>query len=186
VALVEDHFDNYALNVPKVRQIMLTQRQIIIREATTQEDLLIAQHFYQMWRDIGVPEDAINPDWCDATLEFIEQARQNLFYKGFVAEVDNAVVGSASCQLFAGLYSNVLKPEYRKTGYIWGVYVEPCYRRQGIAKRLTSIAVEYLQAIACTQVVLNASPAGKPVYLSLGFSQANQMVLNLVVSAEAL
>jgi ribosomal protein S18 acetylase RimI-like enzyme len=161
----------------------VTPRQIIIREATTQEDLLIAQHFYQMWRDTGVPEDAINPDWCDTTLEFIEKARQDLFYKSFVAEVDSKVVGSASCQLFTGLYPNVFKPEYRKTGYIWGVYVEPCYRRQGIAKRLTSIAVEYLKAIACTQVVLNASPAAKPVYSSLGFSEGNQMVLNLVVSA---
>ena len=158
---------------------MLTQRHII-REATTQEDLLIAQHFYQMWRDIGVPEDAINPDWCNTTLEFIEQARRNLFYKGFLAEVDDVIIGSASCQIFTGLYSNVLKPEYRKTGYIWGVYVEPSYRRQGIAKLLTSIAVEYLKAIACTQVVLNASPAGKPVYSNLGFSEGNQMVLNLI------
>lgn len=162
---------------------MLTQRQII-REATTQEDLLIAQHFYQMWQDMGIPEDAINPDWHDITLEFIDTARRDLFYKAFVAEVDDVIIGSASCQIFAGLYPNVLKPEYRKTGYIWGVYVEPSYRRQGIAKRLTSIAVEYLQAIACTQVVLNASPAGKPVYSSLNFSQSNQMVF--VVSAEAL
>lgn len=163
---------------------MQTQRQIIIREATTQEDLLIAQHFYQMWKDMGIPEDAINPDWHDITLEFIKQARRDLFYKAFVAEVDNAVVGSASCQIFGDLFPNIFKPEYRKTGYIWGVYVEPSYRRQGIAKRLTSIAVEYLKAIACTQVILNASPAGKPVYSSLNFSQSNQMVF--VVSASAL
>lgn len=165
---------------------MLTQRQIIIREATTQEDLLIAQHFYQMWQDMGIPEDAINPDWHNITLEYIDMARRDLFYKAFVAEVDNAVVGSASCQIFGDLFPNIFKPEYRKSGYIWGVYVEPSYRRQGIAKQLTSIAVEYLKAIACTQVVLGASPAGKPVYSSLGFSQGNQMVLNLVVSASAL
>jgi ribosomal protein S18 acetylase RimI-like enzyme len=155
----------------------VTQRLITIREATTQEDLLIAQHSYQMWQDIGVPEDAIKPDWCDATLEFIEQARRDLFYKGFIAEVDDVIIGSASCQIFAGLYPNIFQPEYRKTGYIWGIYVEPSYRRQGIAKQLTSIAVEYLKAIACTQVVLNASPAGKPVYSNLGFSEGNQMVL---------
>ncbi|GAX40717.1 putative acetyltransferase [Tolypothrix sp. NIES-4075] len=165
---------------------MLTQRQIIIREAIPQEDLLIAQHFYQMWQDIGVLENAINPDWHDITLEYINMARRDLFYKGFVAEVDDVIIGSASCQIFAGLYPNVLKPEYRKPGYIWGVYVEPSYRRQGIAKQLTSIAVEYLKAIACTQVILNASPAGKPVYSSLNFSENNQMILNLVVSASAL
>ncbi|MBD2607697.1 GNAT family N-acetyltransferase [Scytonema hofmannii FACHB-248] len=165
---------------------MLTQRQIIIREATTQEDLVIAHHFYQMWQDMGILEDAINPDWHHITLKYIDMARRDLFYKAFVAEVDDVIIGSASCQIFAGLYPNIFQPEYRKSGYIWGVYVEPSYRRQGIAKQLTSIAVEYLKAIACTQVVLNASPAGKPVYSSLNFSEGNQMILNLVVSASAL
>ena len=159
---------------------MLTQEHITIREAALQEDSLIAKHYYQMWRDNGVPDDAIESDWLDITLKFIEQARQDLFYKAFVAEVDSAVFGSASCQLFAGLYPNVLKTEYRKFGYIWGVYVEPSHRRQGIAKQLTSIAIAYLQAIGCTRVILNASPSGKPVYDSLGFSNSNAMHLDLI------
>ena len=159
---------------------MLMQEHITIREATLQEDPLIAKHFYQMWRDNDVPDDAIKSDWLDITLKFIEQARQDLFYKAFVAQVDGAVVGSASCQLFAGLYPNVLKQHYRKYGYIWGVYVEPSHRRQGIAKQLTSRAIAYLQAISCTRVVLNASPSGKPVYESLGFSNSNAMHLDLM------
>lgn len=158
---------------------MLTQQHIAIRKATAQDDALIAKHFYLMWIDIGVSDDSIHPNWFDMTLEFIGQARRDLFYQGFVAEVDGAVVGSVSCQLYAGLYPDVLKQQYRKYGYIWGVYVEPSYRRQGIAKRLTSIAVDYLKEIGCTQVVLNASPAGKPVYESLGFSSGNVMSLNL-------
>jgi GNAT superfamily N-acetyltransferase len=158
---------------------MLIEQQITIREATQQEDTLIAKHFYQMWRDIGVPDDAINPNWLEMTLQFIEQARRDLFYKAFVAEVDSAVVGSASCQLYSGLYPNVLIPEYRKYGYIWGVYVEPSYRKQGIAKQLTSATVNYLKAVGCTRAVLNASPLGKPVYETLGFSSSNAMQLDL-------
>ncbi|MGH7999886.1 MAG: GNAT family N-acetyltransferase [Brasilonema sp.] len=158
---------------------MLTKRLINIREATSEEDSLIAQHFYQMWRDIGVPDDAINPNWLEITLQFIEQARRDLFYKAFVAEVDGAVVGSASCQLYAGLYPDILKQQYRKNGYIWGVYVEPSYRNQGIAKQLTSMTVNHLKAVGCTRAVLNASPSGKPVYESLGFSGSNAMYLDL-------
>jgi ribosomal protein S18 acetylase RimI-like enzyme len=161
---------------------MLKQEQITIREATLQEDLLIAEHFYQMWLDNDVPEDAIESNWREIILQFIEQARHDLFYQGFVAEVDNVVVGSVGCQLFAGLYPNVFKPHYRKSGYIWGVYVEPSYRRQGIAKKLTNKAIEYLKSIDCTRVVLNASPSGKPVYSSLGFSESNAMELSLVIS----
>ncbi|NMG21210.1 GNAT family N-acetyltransferase [Brasilonema bromeliae] len=159
---------------------MLIEGQINIREATPQEDSLIAKHFYQMWQDIGVPDDAINPNWLEITLQFIEQARRDLFYKAFVAEVNGAVVvGSASCQLYSGLNPNVFIPEYRKYGYIWCVYVEPAYRRQGIAKQLTSTTVNYLKAVGCTRVVLNASPSGKPVYEQLGFSSSNAMHLDL-------
>jgi ribosomal protein S18 acetylase RimI-like enzyme len=159
--------------------MLIEQQQITIREATLQEDSLIAEHFYQMWRDIGVPDDAINPNWLEITLHFIEQARRDLFYKAFVAEVDSAVVGSASCQLYSGLYPNVFMPQYRKYGYIWGVYVEPAYRRQGIAKQLTSMTVNHLKAVGCTRVVLNASPSGQPVYEQLGFSHSNAMDLDL-------
>ncbi|GAA6621116.1 GNAT family N-acetyltransferase [Scytonema sp. NUACC26] len=168
---------------------MLIEQRIIIKEATASEDFLIAEHFYKMWLDIGFPDDAIAlsasrtrliaPDWLNITLQFVEKARRELFYKAFVAEVEGAVVGSASCQLHSGLYPNIIKQEYRKYGYIWGVYVEPSYRRQGIAKQLTSKAVTYLKEIGCTRVVLNASPLGKPVYESLGFSSSNGMQLDL-------
>ncbi len=143
---------------------MSPQEHIILREATLEEDSLIAEHFFRMWLDNGVSEDAVEGEWHDITLNYIKEARRNLFYKAFVAEFDSLIVGSTSCQLFAGLYPNILKPQYRKYSYIWGVYVEARYRRQGIAKQLMSMALDYLKAIACTRVILHASPLGKPVY----------------------
>ncbi len=158
---------------------MYKEINIDIRETTSKEDSIIAEHFYRMWLDIGVSKNFIKPNHCNLTLEFIKEARQNLFYKGFVAEIDNLVVGSASCQLFTGLYSLILEEEYRKYGYIWGVYVEPSHRRKGIAKQLTNATVEHLKSINCTKAILNASPAGKPVYENLGFSPSNAMQLDL-------
>lgn len=158
---------------------MEAEKQIIIRETTVREDSIIAKHFQQMWLDIGVPEELIHSDWENNTVSFIEQARQNLSYQGFVALVNDVIVGSASCQLFAGLYPNALKTDYRNYGYIWGVYVEKPYRRQGIARKLTRKTVEYLQKIGCTRAVLNASPEGKSVYEGLGFINSNAMHLDL-------
>jgi ribosomal protein S18 acetylase RimI-like enzyme len=150
-----------------------------IRKVSLGEEKLIAEHFYKMWIDIGVPENAIEPNWEEIILQFIQNARDNLQYQGFIAEVDSVVVGSSSCQLYAGLYPNVFGDNHRKFGYIWGVYVEPAYRRRGIAKELTNAAVDYLKSIGCTRVVLNASPDGKPVYTSLGFVESNVMHLDL-------
>jgi len=107
--------------------------------------------------------------WLDITLQFIDRDRQELFYNTFVAEVGGMAIGSVSCQLFAGLYPQILTQECRKYGYIWGVYVEPSYRHQGIANKLTLEAVNYLKSIDCTRVILQASPLGRPVYSRLNF-----------------
>ncbi|PMB44288.1 GNAT family N-acetyltransferase [Fischerella thermalis CCMEE 5201] len=152
---------------------------VYFREAIPQEDNLIAQHFYQMWLDNNVVPESIDSDWLENTLEFIKRARQELHYKAFVAEVDRKVVGSASCQIFAGLYPIFFTENYRKYGYIWGVYVDSPYRSQGIAKQLTSMTIDYLKAIACTRVILHASPSGKPVYEHLGFVPSNEMRLDI-------
>ena len=151
---------------------------VTFREANLSEDALIAKHFYQMWRDLDSVE-SIRSDWLDVTLEFINRARQELDYKAFVAEVDGGAIASASCQIFAGLYPLVLKEEQRKYGNIWGVYVEQTYRGQGIATKLISLAREYLQSLNCTRIILHASPLGKPVYTRLGFSESNEMRLDL-------
>lgn len=149
-----------------------------IRVATPQEDLIIAEHFCLLWHDI-ISVDAVKSDWREITLEFIERVRQDLSYQAFVAEVDSKVVGSVGCQLFAELYPNVLTEQYRKSGYIWGVYVEPAYRRQGIAKKLTLESLNYLKSLDCTRALLHASPLGKPVYSSLGFTPSNEMCFDL-------
>lgn len=158
---------------------MLSKNTIEIRAAGQSEDTLIAQHFYQMWRDNEVPATSIQSNWEEITLQFIDQARQNLFYKAFIAEIDQQVVGSTSCQLFAGLYPHILTDEVRKYGYIWGVYVEPAYRQQGIAKQLTQTAIDYLKDLGCTRAILHASPLGLPVYQSLGFVNSNEMRFDL-------
>ncbi|MGL5875816.1 MAG: GNAT family N-acetyltransferase [Xenococcaceae cyanobacterium] len=151
-----------------------------IRETTQQEDSAIARHFYKMWLDNNIPVESIQPNCLEIILQFIDRARQELAYKAFVAEINGEIVGSASCQLFAGLYPDIIIDRERKYGYIWGVYVEPNYRKQGIAKKLTAKTIEYLKAIDCTRAILNASPSGKSVYLSLGFSESNEMLLDLV------
>ncbi len=79
----------------------------IIYQATSKMDRIIAEHFYQLWLDNHVAEDLICDDWLDVTLKFIQQARQELQFQAFVAQVETEIVGSVSCQLFAGLYPSI-------------------------------------------------------------------------------
>jgi GNAT superfamily N-acetyltransferase len=151
-----------------------------IREIHSEEYAAIAEHFYKMWLDNHIPAESIQSNWLEITLRFIDRARSELQYQAFVAEIEGEIVGSASCQLFAGLYPDIIADRSRKYGYIWGIYVEPNYRKQGIAKKLTAKTIKYLKAIGCTRAILNASPSGKPVYSNLGFSESNEMRLDLI------
>ena len=155
------------------------QPQVNFREIYPHEDALIAEHFYRLWRDNDVPDCLIKPNWSDITIEFIDRARQELSYKAFAIEFDGIAIGSIGCQLFAGLYPNGLAEEYRKYGYIWGVYVEAPYRGRGFGKQLTKMAIDYLKSLGCTRVILHASPSGQPIYTSLGFVTSNEMRLDL-------
>lgn len=152
----------------------------LIRPATLQEDPLIAKHFAQLWRDNHIPEECIKSDWRRITQNFIEDARKTLKFQAFITELDNAIVGSVSCQLFSGLYPIILTRDTRKYGYIWNVYVEPKHRQRGIGAALTLQACDYLKSIGCTQAILHASPYGKSVYSKLGFVENNEMRLDLI------
>ena len=159
---------------------MAESTKILVREALVREDTLIAQHFYQLWLDNGVTAEQICTDWLEITLQFIDRARQELAYQAFVAEIDGEIVGSAGGQLFAGLYPQPFVSEYRKYGYVWNVYVESSYRRQGIGNQLTKKTINYLQSLGCTRILLHASPFGKPLYESMGFYAGNEMRLDLL------
>jgi GNAT superfamily N-acetyltransferase len=149
------------------------------RKAIAQDDEKIAEHFYQLWLDNGLKPENLLPDCKIEVLNFIRNVRERDSYQAFIAEVDQKIVGSAGSQLFAGLYPMSFQPSYRKIGYIWGVYVEPDYRHQGIGRLLTQMNLDYLRSIGCTRAILHASPLGRPIYEQLGFQPNNEMLIEL-------
>lgn len=151
----------------------------LLRTATPEEDPVIARHFYQMWLDNGLTPAQMESDWEALTLAYIADARERLGYQAFVAEVDGRIVGSAGGQRFAGLYPITFTADFRRDGYVWGVYVEPEFRCRGLGRQLAEQVLAHLRSLGCTRAVLNASPSGKSVYEQLGFAPSNTMTLAL-------
>ena len=77
------------------------------REATPEDDDTVAEFFVKMWLDIGVPQDCLDPQKIQQTLDFIKEAR-SYDLKIYIAEHNGRPVGSASGHLFHGLYPDVI------------------------------------------------------------------------------
>ena len=60
---------------------------------------------------------------------------------------------------------------------ILNVYTEPVHRRQGMARTLMQIAIEWCAANQIGAVILHASADGSALYASLGFTPTNEMRL---------
>jgi GNAT superfamily N-acetyltransferase len=59
------------------------------------------------------------------------------------------------------------------------VYVQPDYRRQGLARRLMVEILGWSREQGIERVSLHASTMGRPLYESLAFVHSNEFVLYL-------
>ncbi len=92
----------------------------------------------------------------------------------FVAVDDDRIVGTAGAFFTEGYPAAI---HGLRSGYIFGVYVFPSHRGQGVARALTNLAVEFLRAGDPWAIRLHASNAGRPIYEQLGFIPTNEMEL---------
>jgi GNAT superfamily N-acetyltransferase len=67
----------------------------------------------------------------------------------------------------------------RRRGLVTGVYTQPAYRRQGIARRLMELLLERARELGVHRLILWASDMGRPLYEELGFTASRAMELNL-------
>jgi ribosomal protein S18 acetylase RimI-like enzyme len=66
-------------------------------------------------------------------------------------------------------------PNTDKRGYVLNVYVEPPYRRRGLAAQLMALADTAFAKRRVTFAVLHASHLGRPLYESLGWKETAEM-----------
>lgn len=68
-------------------------------------------------------------------------------------------------------------PHQSERGYVLNVYVEPEYRRRGLARRLMAEAVAEAKRRGLRFMILHATDQGRPLYESLGWTDTAEMAL---------
>ncbi len=95
-----------------------------------------------------------------------------------LAKEGDKLVGCASIS-----YITVMPTYDHPTGKracLMNVYTNQAYRRQGIAKQMILRLIDEAKERGCTEISLDATEAGRPLYASLGFCENREgMVLDL-------
>lgn len=131
-----------------------------------------------MYESMGHTDEAMLDEVLRVSELYFRIALPNGRYRGYLAETEEGrVVGGG------GIVINDWPAHPRETMplrvWILNMYVEPEFRRLGIAKRLMEAMVEWCRAEGFRNVSLHASTEGRPLYASMGFVPTNEMRLEL-------
>ena len=67
-----------------------------------------------------------------------------------------------------------------KRAHLMNVYTEESYRRRGIARQLVNMLIEDARAHGATEISLDATESGRPLYESIGFKASEEcMVIDI-------
>jgi ribosomal protein S18 acetylase RimI-like enzyme len=152
------------------------------REATPADAALITAHRHAMFAEMGkYPAETL--DRMDPHFRpWLERMMAAGRYVGWIVEEDGGVAASA------GFFRldwppHPLDPAGTGRGYLLNFWVEPAFRRRGLARALVREAVNETRRRGLRVSSLHASAAGRPVYEKEGFRASVEM---LFVDAETL
>ncbi len=151
---------------------------ITFRMAIPEDSPIILHHRRRMFEDMKEGTAADLDRMVEATALWLERSLTDGSYRGWLAESAEGKVVAGGGVLISSWPAGPRDP-YTRRAVILNVYADPEFRRQGLARRLMLLIVQWLKDEGFRSVALHASAAGRPLYETLGFSPTNEMRLNL-------
>jgi len=149
-----------------------------IREATLADLPHLLHHRRAMFEEMGHSELAVLDGVDKVSRRYLEQALRESTYKAWLAEQSGSEVVAGGGIVLAH-WPGFPGESLAQRAWILNLYTEPHARRCGLATKLLRVMLEWCRAHGLATVSLHASPAGRPLYESLGFQPTNEMRLEL-------
>ena len=145
------------------------------RLATTADASLIAAHRRAMFEAMG----SAGPETLDEmTRNFEPWLVPRLAdgrYTGWITTHGGQPIASAGL-LVLDWPPHPRDPAGTERGYILNVFVDPRYRRRGLARSLIQLCLDEARRRQLRVTTLHASHEGRAVYEQLGFTASNEMM----------
>ena len=147
---------------------------LTIRPGTADDAETIAAHRRAMFSEMGYRDEAALDAMTTTFLPWLRPRMTNAEYLAWLAiGPDGSIVAGLGLWLM-DWPPHMIGPGARR-GNILNVYTERQFRRQGIARRLMDIALDWCRANGIRAVILHASDDGQKLYEQLGFRSTNEM-----------
>lgn len=145
------------------------------RKAVPEDAALIAAHRKAMFLAMGGHEEPVLEIMRRSCEPWVKRMIQGDRYFGWIISEGDRPVASAGLMLM-DWPPHPLDPSGEIRGYLLNVFVEPEYRRRGLAGQLVELCMNEAQQRRIRVVTLHASDAGRSVYEQLGFRPTNEMM----------
>jgi GNAT superfamily N-acetyltransferase len=146
---------------------------VTIRQATPADLPLLLQYRRAMAEEMDHPDEAAVNRMLVALEPYLRDAISGGRWYSWIAEPG----GCGSLEIVQWVPGR-LDPTPRRA-WIHSLYIEPAFRRRGIARELTETIIEWCRARGSQWIYLHSSEQGRPLYDSLGFEPSSEMRLRL-------
>ena len=141
----------------------------------------IVAHRERMFRDMGTP--AAFAAMAERCTEWLDAAIPAGVYRGWFAESPGGEVVAGAGVIVFPWPPGPMSVDPR-CACVVNVYTEPAHRRRGLARLLVETIHGWCGAEGIQRVMLNASPAGHPLYAAMGYKVAEQPMMMVTLGAE--
>ncbi len=145
------------------------------RTATIADATLITAHRRAMFASMPNPNPAVLDAMSRAFAPWVRERMTEGKYLGWIVEEDGRAAASAGL-LIVDWPPHPFHPEGNRRGYLLNVYVEPEFRKRGLAHGLIERCLAEARGRGIRVVTLHSSDAGRPVYEKFGFHPTSEMM----------
>lgn len=156
----------------------LQWKQYTIRLGTPADLDVVMHHRRSMFLDMGRKDNANFAASMVTSRVFFQERLSNGQYHAWLVESSPGHIIAGAGIIVFDYHSSPLDP-FPKRPMVVNVFTERAHRRQGIARKLMEIMIDWCRAEGFGSILLHASDEGKPLYDSIGFKPTNEMRLML-------
>jgi ribosomal protein S18 acetylase RimI-like enzyme len=144
------------------------------RIASPADAALITAHRKAMFTAMGRTQDSILDAMSRNFEPWVTGKLADAKYFGWITEDAGRPVASAGI-LVLDWPPHPLDPAGEHRGYLLNVYVDPEYRKRGLAHALVDLCLAEAHRRNIRVVALHSSDAARPIYETFGFRTTNEM-----------